>query len=164
MTQPQLYSTLNRLDGGDASIGKEWGISTHAHTAHCVHWTLMMDGLMMDVPPLSESNWTTVSRKKKNITNVCRRKKKGVDINTRLKMAAALLHKATNHMIPVFPKRFPHEEEERILSGVKISALTTTGKQNDLYLLPLVSERYFGPQPNRKTVNFPETKVRLVSL
>lgn len=79
-------------------------------------------------------------------------------------MAAALLHKATNHMIPVFPKRFPHEEEERILSGVKISALTTTGKQNDLYLLPLVSERYFGPQPNRKTVNFPETKVRLVSL
>lgn len=91
-------------------------------------------------------------------------KKKWVDINTRRKMAAALLHEATNHMIPVFPKRFPHEEEKRILSGVKIPALTTTGKQNDLYLLPLVSERYFGLQPNRKTVNFRETKVRLVSL
>lgn len=91
-------------------------------------------------------------------------KKKWVDINTRRKMAAALLHEATNHMIPVFPKRFPHEEEKRILSGVQISALTTTGKQNDLYLLPLVSERYFGLQPNRKTVNFCETKVRLVSL
>lgn len=91
-------------------------------------------------------------------------KKKWVDINTRRKMAAALLHEATNHMIPVFPKRFPHEEEKRILSGVQISALTTTGKQNDLYLLPLVSERYFGLQPNRETVNFRETKVRLVSL
>lgn len=76
MTQPQSYSTLNRLDGGDASIGKEWGISTHAHTAHCVHWTLMMDGLMMNVLPLSESNWTTVSRK--TITNVCRKKKRGL--------------------------------------------------------------------------------------
>ena len=78
MTQPQLYSTLNRLDGGDASIGKEWGISTHAHTAHCVHWTLMMDGLMMDVPPLSESNWTTVSRKKKPLQTFAGGKKRGL--------------------------------------------------------------------------------------
>lgn len=67
-------------------------MSTDAHGSHgkhiyshSVHWTLMMDVL-----PLSESNWTTVSQNNYKAPNVWRKKKKRVDINIALEIAATL--------------------------------------------------------------------------